>query len=41
MWRPMTTCSLPTTAMLFSDWQATMQLLQPTQAFMSMAMPQA
>ena len=29
------TISLPTTAMLFSDWQATTQALQPTQAFMS------
>ena len=41
MWRPMAICSLPTTAMLFSDWQATMQLLQPTHEFRSIAMPQA
>ena len=33
--------SLPTTGMLFSDWQAAMHALQPTQAFKSIAMPQA
>ena len=35
------TSSLPTTGMLFSAWQATTQALQPTQAFMSIVMPQA
>ena len=37
--RPRTTCSAPTTGMLFSDWQARTQALQPTQALRSMAMP--
>ena len=32
MSRRIATCSLPTTAMLFSDWQATTQALQPTHA---------
>ena len=41
MARPRRTWSLPTTAMLFSAWQATTQALQPVQAFRSMAMPQA
>ena len=39
MMRPRFTCSLPTTGMLFSAWQATTQVLQPTQEFRSMAMP--
>ena len=34
-------CSLPTTAILFSAWQAIMQLLQPTHEFRSIAMPHA
>src|SRR5690348_1633637 len=37
--RPFLTCSLPTTGMLFSEKQATTQELQPTQEFMSIAMP--
>ncbi len=32
-------CSLPTTGMLFSAWQATMHVLQPMQEFMSIVMP--
>ena len=39
--RPRRTCSLPTTGMLFSDWQATTQALQPVQALRSIVMPQA
>ena len=35
------TCSLPTTGMLFSAWQATTHALQPMHAVMSIAMPQA
>jgi hypothetical protein len=41
MARPRRTWSLPTTAILFSAWQATTQALHPVQAFRSMAMPQA
>ena len=37
--RPRVTCSLPTTGMLFSAWQATTQALQPMQAVRSIAMP--
>src|SRR4051812_3425087 len=37
--RPASTCSLPTTAMLFSATQATTQALQPMQEFISIAMP--
>jgi hypothetical protein len=33
------TSVLPTTAMLFSAWQATTHAPQPVQAFKSMAMP--
>ena len=33
--RSRSTCSLPTTAMLFSDWQATTQPLQPVQTEVS------
>ena len=39
--RPRVTSVLPTTGILFSAWQATTQALQPMQALMSMAMPQA
>ena len=39
--RPRATWSLPTTGMLFSDWQAMTQALQPMQEFRSIAMPQA
>ena len=35
------TSSGPTTGMLFSDWQATTQALQPMQAALSITMPQA
>ena len=41
MSRPSATCSLPTTAMLFSDWQATTQALQPMQVSVSITMPHA
>jgi hypothetical protein len=36
-----TTSCLPTTGMLFSDWQATVHALQPMQLFRSIAMPHA
>ena len=37
--RPMATCSLPTIGMLFSDWQATRQALQPMQEVRSIDIP--
>ena len=37
--RPLPTFSLPTTGMLFSDWQATTQALQPVHLLRSIAMP--
>ena len=33
------TCSLPTTGTLFSDWQASMQALQPMHLLRSVVMP--
>ena len=39
--RRASTCSLPTTGMLFSAWQATTQALQPMQVLRLIAMPQA
>ena len=39
--REASTCSRPTTGMLFSAWQATTQAPQPMQVFRSIAMPQA
>ena len=39
--RALSTCRLPTVGMLFSDWQATTQALQPVQAVRSTAIPQA
>ncbi len=35
--RPRQTLSLPTTGMLFSDWQATTQALQPVHLLRSIA----
>ena len=37
--RPRATMSLPTTEMLFSDWHATTQALQPVHALRSMTIP--